>query len=62
MNLATVLDGTALDDRIGLRVTKSDGSVTEIECRHTLSRDQIEWLRAGSALNWIAEEARRRVL
>lgn len=40
-------------------VEKPSGEKVEIEARHTLSKDQIEWLRAGSALNWIGEQARK---
>jgi aconitate hydratase len=38
-------------------LTKPDGTTVEFEATHTLSPDQIEWFRAGSALNVI----RRRV-
>lgn len=57
--LASVLDGTAKNDEITLRITRPNGDVAAVRCRHTLSKDQIEWLRAGSALNWIGEQARR---
>jgi len=60
IGLTSVLDSTAIDDRIKLRVIKPSGEVVEVECRHTLSSDQVEWLRAGTALNWIGEQARRR--
>lgn len=40
-------------------VEKPSGEKVEIKARHTLSKDQIEWLRAGSALNWIGEQARK---
>lgn len=59
IGMEAVLDGSAKDDKIILRVTKPDGSVREVVGRHTLSKDQVEWLRAGSALNWIGEVARR---
>ena len=42
-----------------LRVSRPSGEVMEVETRHTLSADQVEWLRAGSALNWIGAQARR---
>lgn len=45
--------------RIVLDVTKSTGEKVEIQTKHTMSADQVEWLRAGSALNWIGEQARR---
>ncbi|WVR08789.1 aconitate hydratase, mitochondrial [Kwoniella sp. DSM 27419] len=59
VGLEAVMDGSATSDKITLRVERKDGSVENVETRHTLSKDQIEWLRAGSALNWIGEQARR---
>lgn len=59
IGLDAIMDGTASSDKVVLRVTKPNGEVKEVECRHTLSTDQVEWLRAGSALNWIGEVARR---
>lgn len=44
---------------IKIVVEKPSGEKVEIEARHTLSQDQVEWLRAGSALNWIGEQARK---
>ena len=39
---------------ISVRVTKRDsGETFEIPTRHTMSTDQLRWLRAGSALNHI---------
>jgi aconitate hydratase len=35
------------------RVTKPDGTHAEFDCVHTFSPEQIEWFRAGSALNVI---------
>jgi len=60
VGLKDVLNGVASSDRIMLRVKRPSGEVVEVETRHTLSTDQIEWLRAGSALNWIGEQARKR--
>jgi aconitate hydratase len=34
-------------------LTHADGSTDEIETKHTMSDEQIEWFRAGSALNLI---------
>ncbi|GJE85971.1 aconitate hydratase [Phanerochaete sordida] len=39
--------------QITVRVTKRSGEVFEIPTRHTMSKDQLNWLRAGSALNFI---------
>ena len=36
-----------------LRVTKHSGETFEIPTKHTMSADQLKWLRAGSALNYI---------
>lgn len=60
VGMADILAGKSTTDKVVLKVTKPDGSVKEVECRHTLSTDQVEWLRAGSALNWIGEVARQR--
>ena len=39
---------------ITLRVTKrSDGSVFEIKAKHTMSKDQVDFFKAGSAINYI---------
>lgn len=38
---------------ITIRVTRRDGETFEIPTRHTMSSDQLKWLRAGSALNFI---------
>jgi homoaconitase len=36
---------------IVLKVTKKDGQVKEIRCRHTMSKDQVRWFVNGSAIN-----------
>ncbi|EJD04011.1 aconitate hydratase [Fomitiporia mediterranea MF3/22] len=41
---------------IRLKVTKRDGQTFEIPTRHTMSSDQLKWLRAGSALNYIRSQ------
>lgn len=41
---------------ISLKVTKRDGSVLEIPTKHTMSKDQLKWFRAGSALNHIRSQ------
>ncbi|KAI0757171.1 aconitate hydratase [Daedaleopsis nitida] len=50
--LADLLQGKA-DAAIYLRVTPRSGEQFEIPVRHTMSTDQLKWLRAGSALNHI---------
>jgi aconitate hydratase len=47
----------APDRPVRCRITKADGTSVDFEATHTMSPDQIEWFRAGSALNII----RRRV-
>jgi aconitate hydratase len=33
------------------QIVKPDGSVVEFEATHTFSDEQVEWFKAGSALN-----------
>jgi aconitate hydratase len=40
-----------------LVLNHKDGSVDKITVNHTYNEQQIEWFRAGSALNKIKEEA-----
>ncbi|RMF20048.1 MAG: aconitate hydratase, partial [Deltaproteobacteria bacterium] len=35
----------------------ADGSEDRIELKHTMNADQIEWLKAGSALNLLKKQA-----
>ena len=42
-----------LKETIQLQVTKKNGDVLSIPTKHTMSTDQLKWLRAGSALNYI---------
>jgi aconitate hydratase len=37
--------------QVTARVTKADGTSFEIKLKHTLNANQLEWIRAGSALN-----------
>jgi aconitate hydratase len=43
----------APDTPVRCRITKPDGSTVDFETVHTFSPEQIEWFRAGSALNII---------
>lgn len=44
------------DSQIKLKVTKANtGEVFEVETKHTMSKDQLMWLKYGSALNYIAD-------
>ncbi len=53
--LAALLEGRDTSEHaIRLRVTpRAGGAPFEIPTRHTMSADQLKWLRAGSALNHI---------
>lgn len=52
VGLADLLNGGS-GTTIKVRVTTREGDVFEILTRHTMSSDQLNWLRAGSALNHI---------
>ncbi|KAJ7102186.1 aconitase family-domain-containing protein [Mycena belliarum] len=52
IGLSELLEGTP-DVQIKVKVTKRDGQVFDIQTKHTLSKDQVQWLRHGSALNFI---------
>lgn len=42
-----------------MRVTKPSGESFELQTKHSLSRAHLDWIRAGSALNLIREQAQR---
>ncbi|KAG6381362.1 aconitate hydratase [Boletus reticuloceps] len=44
------------EEVVKLRVTNSRGEFFEILTRHTMSSDQVKWLKAGSALNFIRSQ------
>ncbi|KAH9944534.1 aconitate hydratase [Epithele typhae] len=44
------------DANIRLRVTRKGGETFEVLVKHTMSTDQLKWLRAGSALNYIRSQ------
>ncbi|KAH9486736.1 Homocitrate dehydratase, mitochondrial [Psilocybe cubensis] len=52
IGLADVFAGKP-DASVRIKVTKLDGTVFEIATKHTMSADQLKWLKAGSALNYI---------
>ena len=58
----SVLDLAALapERQLPCRIVRPDGSAVEFECEHTLSAEQIEWFRAGGALNVIRQRQLRR--
>jgi len=49
--LADLLAGSGKD--IQLQITKQDGQSFLVKTFHTMSPDQLKWLEAGSALNYI---------
>ncbi len=67
----SVYDAVDEDDRISLlgladlapdrpvraRIHKPDGTTIDFECNHTMNHEQIEWFRAGGALNIIRQKA-----
>ncbi|TIB36629.1 hypothetical protein E3P86_02426 [Wallemia ichthyophaga] len=54
------LFGGALDTPLSVNVEKKDGRKLSIPVNHTMSVDQLTWLRYGSALNAIAAAAKKR--
>ncbi|EGN96504.1 hypothetical protein SERLA73DRAFT_111092 [Serpula lacrymans var. lacrymans S7.3] len=53
--LADLINGNQ-SATVALKVTKRSGEIFEIPTRHTMSSDQVKWLRAGSALNHIRSQ------
>ncbi|RAP32332.1 aconitate hydratase [Candidatus Marinamargulisbacteria bacterium SCGC AG-414-C22] len=49
------LTSFSVGSTITLVLTHSDGSVDKIPCQHTYNNIQIEWFKAGSALNYIKQ-------
>ena len=47
------LASLAPDTPVRCQIKKPDGSTIEFLCNHTFSDEQIEWFKAGSALNII---------
>ena len=52
----TGLDSLAPGKNVSVQIKHSDGTEENIETKHTMSDQQIEWFRAGSALNKIAKD------
>ncbi|KAH9937522.1 aconitate hydratase [Fomitopsis serialis] len=55
LGLADLLNGVP-DAIIKLKVTRRNGDIFEVPTKHTMSSDQLKWLRAGSALNHIRSQ------
>jgi aconitate hydratase len=43
----------APDRPVRARIHKPDGSSIDFQCNHTMNEEQIDWFRAGGALNII---------
>ena len=52
----TGLDSLTPGKNISVKIKHSDGTEKDLETKHTMSEPQIEWFRAGSALNKIAKD------
>ena len=52
------LDKFCEEKPLSLSVTHEDGSRDIIKCMHTYNESQIEWFKAGSALNLIRSQAK----
>jgi aconitate hydratase len=48
----TGLNGLAPEKPVLLTLKHRDGSSERIQARHTLTEEQVEWFKAGSALAW----------
>jgi len=57
--LEEILQGSG-NSSLTLRVTRKTGETLEVQAYHTLSQDQIQWLREGSALNYIRKQLAKR--
>ena len=47
------VENIAPETEINITIEKADGETKEIKANHSLSEEQIEWFKAGSALNSI---------
>lgn len=55
LDLADLFQGVQRET-VTIKVTKRNGETYMIPTRHTMSADQLRWLRAGSALNYIRSQ------
>jgi aconitate hydratase len=51
------LDQFAPEKPIKVKIIHNDGSVDQIQCHHSYNESQIDWFRAGSALNLIRSKS-----
>ena len=50
------LTSLAPGSKVSIAVTPANGDPFEIPLAHSMSKDQIEWFKAGSALNLVASQ------
>jgi aconitate hydratase len=48
------------DKNVTCVITKADGSKIEFEAKHTFSPEQVEWFKAGSALNIVRQKVAKK--
>ncbi len=53
------LGDLARDQPVGCLIHKPDGTTIDFETNHTFSPEQIEWFRAGGALNIIRQRTQQ---
>ncbi|MAT03820.1 MAG: hypothetical protein CL424_02095, partial [Acidimicrobiaceae bacterium] len=44
------------NEPVRCQIVKPDGTTIDFECNHTFSPEQVEWFRAGSALNIVRQK------
>ncbi|MCB0967970.1 MAG: aconitate hydratase, partial [Ilumatobacter sp.] len=44
------------DQPVHCQIVKPDGTTIDFECNHTFSPEQVDWFRAGSALNIVRQK------
>ena len=54
-DIIDVDNDVAVGEPVYVTLKHADGSVEAIKMSHTLSAEQLEWFRFGSALNWLRE-------
>ena len=52
------LSGLAPGKAVEVEIKHADGKSDKIECRHTLSAEQIDWFKAGCALNLLVAKTK----
>ena len=47
------------EKNLTVQLSHQDGSKDDIQVKHTLTKEQIQWFKAGSALNKISEDIKK---